>query len=162
MNLLKNDRIKIVLLAAFSVAVIVFSTICIERDGHCVMPIYVMLLSGLGVPSIVFALVVATLIWFSLGIFSAKISSNVVSVFNVATTLIGVWWLFSSKEIAMTYSSATFYGLSIALFVVVQSLCWFWGLKLKTTSKFHYTRAVLTILIALNLSWTLMTSFGIH
>ncbi|WP_413568440.1 hypothetical protein ACLWBD_12805 [Bdellovibrio sp. HCB117] len=162
MNFSKSDLIKVSLLATFSLAIVVFSTTCLERDGHCIMPIYVMLLSGLGVPPAVFALVVAALVWFSLGIFSAKISSYIVSFFNVATTLIGGWWLFGSKEIAMTYSSVAFYGLSIALFVVIQSSCWFWGFKLKTTSKVRYTRAILTIFITLNLSWTFVTSFGIH
>lgn len=162
MNLAKSGQIKIALLAVFSLTVIIFSTSCLEKGGYCIMPIYVMLLHGLGLPSVAFASILVAIIWFFLGVFSPKVSSNIIGIFNMVTTLIGGWWLFSSKAIAMTYSSVTFYTLSIALFVVVQALCWLWGMRLKAASDFNYTRSILTILIALNLSWTFMTSFGIH
>ncbi len=162
MNVFKEARTKIVLLSIISLVIVAFSSICVGKGGQCIMPIYVMLLEGLGVPSLAFAVVMAIVVWFSIGIFSPNTSANLANILNLITTSVGIWWLFSSREIALTYTSITFYITSIALFSVVQGFCWLWGVKLKRSVDFNYTRSILTIFISLNLSWTLMTSYGIH
>lgn len=162
----RMDRRKLLTLIIFALAclgVINFSANCIEKGGHCIMPIYLLLVVGIfNIPAIAFAAVLAVLVWLSLGIFSSRTSMKIVTAFNIVTSICGVTWLIYSREDALQYASATLYVTSFIVFSMVQIFCFICGFKLGSHTDFKYIRTVLTILITFHLSWSFLTSFGVH
>lgn len=162
MALERKSQLKVLGLLCIVAGLIGFSAFCIEKGGYCILPIYVLLISGLGIHPLIFACVLGLIIWLLIGVFSAQISSKMAIAFNLISAVTGYWWLISSREIALQFTSLNFYVSSIVAFSLVQILCFFWSLQLKSNQDVKYARLILTLFITLNLSWSFMTSFGIH
>ncbi|MEN0059410.1 MAG: hypothetical protein AAGB31_11295 [Bdellovibrio sp.] len=158
----QKSQLKVFGLLCIVAGFIGLSAFCIEKGGHCILPIYVLIIAGFGIHPLIFACVLGLIIWLLIGVFSAQISSKMAIAFNSISTVVGYWWLISSREIALQFASLNFYVSSIVAFSLVQMLCFFWSLQLKSNSDVKYARIILTLFITLNLSWSFMTSFGIH
>lgn len=158
-----NIKLKIIVLMGICGALVGFSSFCAGNGWYYITPIYVLLIQALfGIHPILFFLTTGIIVWLMLGIFLPQNTSRVVTALNVLLTLVGLWWLIESKETAIQYTSTSFYLASLVIFTVVQILCFYWGLRLKSTSNFKYHRMIATLFITLHLSWSFMTSFGIH
>lgn len=155
------ERVHLGLLALASLAIISISPYFLGPGKFGITPIYIWFAANVGIHPLLIGIILLVLIWLALGILSAKVTYRVLILWNFATTLIGLSWLIRSKDYIIPDFSTAYFIWCVIAFTLIQGNCWFFGLKFKRAEGYDRSRAICSILITLNVCWTLMPYYGI-